>query len=320
MSLTVFKKIVGHKPKLAELEKDLQQGNLAHAYLFAGPSGVGKFTIARTMAKALQCAKNSGEAACGECDNCLEIEKGIHADTIEMADNGQSIKIEEIREILNKVNLTRNGSYKIILIKNIERMGIEAANALLKTLEDPPPQVVFMLTTNHLKEILPTIISRVRLMQFGALKKTELLDFLTSMFPMEDPENGEKAARFADGKAGLSLRYLGDPELMNEQAERSETIRNFLYKPDLAEQFAFVTAMVQKSKDEEDKGQINEFLETFMAVMRSEMLELSGKTNQEPVLKRAVRAIKEAQKAQGLLKNNINTKLLLENLMLALNE
>ncbi len=320
----IFKDIAGNAARLAELERDISGQNLAHAYLFSGPANVGKFTAAKMMAGALQCG--GVNAACGDCGNCREIERGVHADTIEVPDNGESIKIDEIREILGKVNLSKNSNYKIVLIKNIERMGVEAANALLKTLEDPPAGVVFFLTTAHLKEILPTIISRVRHLKFNELSKEELDGFIRRNFPLEEAEIVEEAISFARGKAGKALEFMRNPKAMEGIKKTEEMFRQFLRKPDMVDQFTYVNELIKAAKDEEDKSQIVNFLEQFMAVMRNEMnaaAKVAGSQKgavNAALVRRAARAASEAQKARALLKNNINTKLLLENLMLSLAE
>lgn len=332
----LFKDIAGNAARLAELERDIRAGNLAHAYLFSGPANIGKFTVAKKMAQALQCtatprvssstpgggaepASTPGEA-CGECTSCSEMERGIHSDTIEAGDNGESIKIKEIREVIDKVNMSRQSNYKLVLIENIERMGTEAANALLKTLEDPPAGVIFLLTTAHLKEILPTIISRVRHLKFNELNKEELTGFIRNVFPLEESEIVEAAVDFAQGKAGKALDFMRNPKAMEALKESGEKLKQFLHKPDLVEQFAYVNDLIKAAKDEEDKSQIVNFLESFMAILRGEMNAAVRGAGNPILVRRAARAVKEAQKARALLKNNINTKLLLENLMLSLAE
>ena len=145
--------IIGHRKQLFSLENDLSSGALDHAYLFSGPAHIGKMMVAREFAKILQCPNN----ACGVCPICIQIEKGYQPDTIEIADDGESLKVEFLRGILKRMNTTTVGKYKILIIQNIERMNAESANTMLKILEDPPQNVVFLLTTSRVEELLPTI-------------------------------------------------------------------------------------------------------------------------------------------------------------------
>lgn len=161
--------ISGHEKQLAALENDLRNNNLSHAYLFTGPAHIGKYTVIKRFAKALQCEND----LCDVCEICLQIDKGYHPDTLEILDQQESIKIETVRETLMRLYLTKHGRYKILLVKNIDRMTTEAANALLKMLEEPPAGVVFLLTTSNFNAVLPTIISRVRSCRFQKSSKNE---------------------------------------------------------------------------------------------------------------------------------------------------
>jgi DNA polymerase III subunit gamma/tau len=314
--MSFFKEIAGHRARVGELERDLSQGNIAHAYLFAGPENIGKYTVAKLFANVLQCPNGF----CKECAVCSEIEKGYHGDTIELADNGESIKIKEIREIIDKVNLSKQAKYKVVLIKNIERAGLDASNALLKVLEDPPDNVIFLLTASRIKEILPTIISRVRLMKFGKLKREELVEFLRKIDPLQEETIVNEAVDMAEGKTGKALVFLRDSELLLEHKEMYKRLEKFIRKPDFLAQMAYVNDLIKTSGEEEDKSIIFDFLNMLISIGRNELLTAikSGTAGMEAIVKRSVAIIKGAERARILLKNNINTKLLLENLLLSL--
>jgi DNA polymerase-3 subunit delta' len=157
--------IIGHEKQLLQIEKDLESGNLAHAYLLSGPNSVGKNTVAKKMAGILQCENDF----CHNCNACTQIEKGCHVDTVVFEDDGESIKIETVRKILERLSMTRQAPYKILLVQSLERMGVEAANSFLKMLEEPPERTVFIMTTDNVRLILPTILSRVRVVQFNSV-------------------------------------------------------------------------------------------------------------------------------------------------------
>ena len=150
--------IIGHNKQLEQLEKEIAKNNISHAYLFSGPKDVGSFRIVRMFANILQCPNNF----CRTCKDCKLMQKDSHPDVIVLRDNGETIKIDDVRNLIHKTNLTCQGRYRIVLIENIERMPIEAQNSFLKTLEEPPGKTIFIMTSVQVNQVLPTIKSRVR--------------------------------------------------------------------------------------------------------------------------------------------------------------
>lgn len=309
----------GHERVLALLERELEEGNISHAYLLTGPDKIGKYTVAKRLAHILQCPNNF----CHTCSVCQEIDKGYHSDTIEIVDNGESIKIEEIRDVLVKMNLSKQSAYKILLIQNIERMGQDAANAMLKMLEDPPERVVFILTASRVKEILPTIISRVRVHNFRRLSDADLAKVLQGLYPNVGEEQIKMVSSFALGKPGTAIDFMRDPQLYDEYKKMYNAICLFVKKPDRVNQFMYIADLVKAKKDNEDPALIKNFLDVLTAVLRNELLELVASggeregASRESVV-RIVNLIIEAQRARELLKRNVNTKMLLENLLMQL--
>jgi hypothetical protein len=316
--------IVGHGRVIAGLEKDIVQKNVSHAYLFEGPEGVGKFTVAKTMAKILQCENNF----CGDCAACREIEKGCHADTIEKVDDGESIKIEGIRGILASLHMSKNSPRRIFLAQNIERMTLESANAILKTLEDPPGDVVFLLTTSRLKEILPTIISRVRLCNFQRLPENEMSEFMRNLYPLMEDDLLGQISELAMGRPGRARELMDNPAVFEDVKKMYGDIGLFVKKPDMANQFGYVSRLVKQAKDGENNKLIRDFLDIFTAVLRKKLLADAGETASAggeaglaadaAARKRTIALIKEIQDAHDLFKRNVNNRLILENLILNL--
>ena len=300
-------KIIGHQKQLLELESDLKTNNLAHAYLFAGPEQIGKFAIAKNLAHILQCENNF----CHNCSICMQIEKGYHADTIELHDNGESVKIEQVREVLVRLNMTTPGNYKILLVQNIERMTPEAANALLKTLEDPPPRVKFLLTTSNLKALLATIISRVRLYKFNHLAEAEVLAILKNLQPQRPAEELETITALALGKASKALLLLENEALLNSSKTMYNDLWRLLEKRDRPAEFAYIGEIAK------DDQQVKDFLDVFLAVLRKQLLKQSAVNDLTGATKTSL-IIQKVHQTHELLKRNVNTRLVLENLMLAL--
>lgn len=298
--------IFGHEKQLEALERDLVSGNLPHAYLLAGPPKIGKYTVAGRLAKILQC----DQRGCGECPVCINISKGYHPDTFEMTDDGETIKIEPMREMLKKLAMTTPGNHKVLLIKNIERMTPEAANALLKTLEEPGSSVMFLFTTSEPESVLATVLSRVRLLKFQSISPAKILEYLQVRSPLEAPEKLSRIADLSFGLPGRAIRFIEDPELFQSSIETLERIRTILKKNDLVEKFSLVSDVVQED------ASLQEFFDIFLLAVRYTMLEEAEKGASSPRLQRTLAAVLQAQEVIRLQKRNINARLLFENLML----
>ncbi len=311
--------VTGHDKQLGDVEKDLASGNLPHAYLFAGPAHIGKYTLAKRLTNILQCDSKG----CGECAVCLNIEKGYHPDTIEINDDGESIKIEPMREILARLFTTTPGKYKILLIKNIERMTLETANALLKTLEEPPSKVFFLLTSSQHEELLPTVISRVRVLKLHGLVAGEIQKLLKEKYPLEPEEKNRTVTDLAFGLPGRAIRLMENEEDFEQVTALFDRVRDVLKKDDTVEKFALVndatqdgparSAMARRPGSEKLFG---EFFDIFLLALRYTMLEeaRAGKSSQK--LQRTITALEQTQDAVRLQKRNVNARLLFEHLML----
>ena len=161
-----FEAVVGQDAITRTLRNALASGRIAHAYLFAGPRGIGKTTTARLLARALLCAQRSGPEPCGKCPVCLEGAAGTLVDVLEI-DGASNRGIEEIRTLRENVKYApARGRYKVYIIDEVHQLTEAAFNALLKTLEEPPPHIVFVLATTDPREIPATVLSRVQRFDF----------------------------------------------------------------------------------------------------------------------------------------------------------
>ncbi len=292
----------GHTTRLEELERDLGENNVAHAYLFIGPEDIGKFTIARKLAGILQCEKDF----CHDCASCVQIEKGQHFDTIELANNGESIKIEEVRKIIDRLQMSRQSNYKIVLIDGLQRMTPEAANSFLKMLEEPPERTMFIMTAPSINLLLPTIVSRVRILNFTGSRMGEVKDQISEMFPELSNEVKDQISGFSYGKMGRAVRLARNPEMLADLLVTYHHVERFLDNTVVAEKFAYVNEIA------EEDGKVESFLQMLTLATRSR---LHGDVTTRD--KHSKNLLKIAD-AGILLKKNVNMKLVLENLMLAL--
>ena len=206
-----FADVVGQQHVTRTLENAISSGRVAHAYIFSGARGVGKTTTARILAKALNCAKGPAPIPCNECDSCREITTGGSLDVLEI-DAASNRGIDQIRELREMVRYAPSGGrYKVVILDEAHMLTTEASNALLKTLEEPPEKVVFVMATTEPDSLADTIRSRSQHFHFRALSFAEIVAALEGIARKEnlDADAGALAvmARAADGslRDGMSL-------------------------------------------------------------------------------------------------------------------
>ncbi len=173
-----FEDLIGQDFVVATLQKSIDKGKIAHAYLFSGPRGCGKTSSARILAKALNCEKGMNRTPCGECASCKEIAKGSSLDVIEI-DGASNTSVNDVRQIKDEVLFPPNSSrYKIYIIDEVHMLSTSAFNALLKTIEEPPPYIIFIFATTELHKVPATIKSRCQHFNFRLVSVEQLKDTL----------------------------------------------------------------------------------------------------------------------------------------------
>ena len=207
-----FSEVVGQQHVTATLENAIKNNRVAHAYIFSGARGVGKTTTARILAKALNCAKGPTVEPCNECDSCREIAAGTSLDVIEV-DAASNRGIDQIRELREMVRYAPASSrYKVVILDEAHMLTDEASNALLKTLEEPPDKVIFVLATTQPEDLLETIRSRAQHFHFRALTFSEIVGALERIAQKEglSIDSGALAvlARAAEGSLRDALSLL----------------------------------------------------------------------------------------------------------------
>lgn len=182
---STFDEVAGQKHIVKTLRNALEKNRIAHAYLFCGPRGTGKTTMAKLFAKALNCESGIGQQ-CNRCSNCIGINDGSHPDVIEI-DAASNNGVEEVRNIIERVKyLPIKGKYKVYIIDEVHMMSSGAFNALLKTLEEPPAHVVFILATTEPYKVLPTIISRCQRYDFTKVSDGDILEKMVEILKKEN--------------------------------------------------------------------------------------------------------------------------------------
>ena len=206
-----FEEVAGQKHIIKTLKNALATNKIAHAYLFCGPRGTGKTTMAKLFAKALNCEEGIGHQ-CNECSNCKEIIEGSHPDVIEI-DAASNNGVEQVRDLIDKVNyLPIKGRYKVYIIDEVHMMTTSAFNALLKTIEEPPAHVIFILATTEPHNILPTILSRCQRYDFSKVSDGDIEERIAVVLEKEGIEYDQEAVRaiisLADGGMRDALSIL----------------------------------------------------------------------------------------------------------------
>ena len=207
-----FAEIVGQQHVTRTLQNAIQSGRVAHAYIFSGARGVGKTTTARILAKALNCVKGPTPSPCNECASCREIAAGNSLDVLEI-DAASNRGIDQVRELRDMVRYAPvGGRYKVVILDEAHMLTDEASNALLKTLEEPPEKVVFVMATTQPEDLVETIRSRSQHFHFRALSFAEIVEALQSIASKEGLtiEGGAIAvmARTADGSLRDALSLI----------------------------------------------------------------------------------------------------------------
>lgn len=281
---TLWTDIIGQKGAIDKILGSLESGEFGHAWLFTGPRGVGKWTTAKIMAAALNCE----DRGCGRCLSCKKIMREIHPDIFLIEPEGNFILIEQIRQLLQSISLKNfEGKTKVIIIDEADKLTTEAANILLKTLEEPPQNLVFILVSSNIDALLPTVISRCRLVQFRPLPAGEMISFLIERYDLSYDE-AALATKLSGSIMGNAISFAISP-IKKERRKKVMRIVQDIDRFDLAE-ITFVA--------EELLGEVKRPLNELKEKHKKEISELKSQFNLGNIPSQIKKRIEQRQKRE----------------------
>lgn len=289
-----FDEVVGQQPIIQTLKNAIVQNRIAHAYLFCGPRGTGKTSIAKIFAKMLNCEDESNKP-CGKCTNCKMVQNGSHPDIIEI-DAASNNGVDEVRNLIDKVKYApMQGKYKVYIIDEVHMMTTGAFNALLKTIEEPPAHVVFILATTEPNKVIPTIISRCQRFDFNKVSQKDIEKRLSIVCKEEKIEIDSEAisliAQLADGGMRDSLSILDQCIAYcssNITIDNVREIYGVLTTSDIGKLFEHlyaheVDALIQQIQECSDKGMDLKRLTSDFITLLKESIILDYSSNSQLV-------------------------------------
>ena len=203
-----FDSVVGQKALTTTLKNAISSGKLANTYLFCGPRGVGKTTCARIFAKTINCTNRGADGeACGECESCKSFNEELRSYNVFELDAASNNSVDDIRNLTEQVRIPpMNGKYKVYIIDEVHMLSQAAFNAFLKTLEEPPKYAIFILATTEKHKIIPTILSRCQIYDFGRISNKDIIEHLQSVAQKEGVTADKEALAIIAEKSDGGMR------------------------------------------------------------------------------------------------------------------
>lgn len=314
------------------MDRSVKTGRFAHAFLFTGPPHTGKMTLARNLAQALNCG--SDNRPCNECSSCRRVAAGKHPDVqvlqLNLEDRKKVITIEQVENMQSNASLPPyEGKYKVFIFEDADKLSHDAANRLLKTLEEPMPQVVIILVTSRESDLLPTVISRCQRIEMPPLPIAVVEEILADKYGAP-PEDAALLSRLSRGRLGWAISALQDRSLLETRQSRigdllemrsASITKRLSYASDLASRFG-------KSREE-----VDDIMELWLRWWNDLLLVSAGNADrivnldheselaeqaQNLTIPQLTRALRDLQEAGRQLEQNVNPRLVLEVLMLSM--
>lgn len=250
-----FSEVINQKNTILALTNALKNGRISHAYLFSGPRGTGKTSVARILAKALNCLNRKSDQfePCNQCDHCREINEGRFLDLVEI-DAASTRGIDDVRELRENIKFPPlKAKYKVFIIDEAHQLTKDAFNALLKTLEEPPEYVIFILATTEPEKLPPTVLSRLQRYDFRKLALQDIIERLAYICQQEKITYEEEALRliavYSEGGLRDAESLLGQIALITNNNITKESIEELMGVMNFEKVKRFITLLLHKDKE-----------------------------------------------------------------------
>jgi len=321
--------MIGHEWAINLLKVQVANNASRHAYLFTGPKGIGRRTIAIRLAQALNCPNALSTAKpCFECRTCTLIERMQHPDLaiIQSERESRTLKVGQVRDLQHEVSLTPfEARYRVAIFLRFEEASTSAANALLKTLEEPPPQVKIILTAESSERLLPTIVSRCEVLRLRPLAVNDVSLGLSSQ--MKIPiEQSKLLAHISGGRPGYALRLQNEPDLLDKRNKWLDDLQRMI-PSSRVERFAYAENLVK------DRDTLVEILQVWLSFWRDVLIvsmdasiELTNQDRADEIIQladnisvlQAHKFVSRIEQSYELISHNVNARLVTEVLLLNL--
>jgi len=262
--------IAGHEWAVDLLKGHVAQDRMRHAYLFTGSKGVGRRTLALRLAQALNCDQPTASGLpCLKCRSCEKIEHMTHPDLalVEADRIGGTLKVDQIRELQHSLMLTPyEARYRVAILLRFEEANPNAANALLKTLEEPPPKVIIILTANSVENLLPTVVSRCEVLRLRTLALNEVSQWLEDDWDLSSDEAG-LFAHISGGIPGYALRLHKEPELMEKRTVWLEDHQRMI-SSGRVDRFAYIAPLIYPKNPSKTRTELRDRFLLWISLWR----------------------------------------------------